>query len=53
MSFQKLLVQFDDYMKKIDLKARTEELKSLDATEKNLGEMKIILNDSKKIVTCI
>lgn len=50
MSLQKLLAQFDDYMKKIDHKAKNEDYKSVDATGKNLNDLKILLNDSNKIV---
>lgn len=50
MSLQKLLAQFDDYMRKIDQKAKNEDYKSVDATQKNLTDLKILLNDSIKIV---
>jgi hypothetical protein len=50
MSIQKLLAQFEDYMKKIDKKAKIEDYKRVEATERNLSDLKILLNDSGKIV---
>jgi len=50
MSIQKILPQFDDYMKKIDQRTRNEDYKRIDATEKNLSDLRILLSDSKKIV---
>jgi len=50
MSIQKLFSQFDDYMKKIDQRTRNEDYKSIESTEKNLSDLRILLGDSKKLV---
>jgi len=50
MSIQKLISQFEDYMKKIDQRTRNEDYKTVDATEKNISDLKILLSDSKRIV---
>ena len=50
MSIQKLFTQFDDYMKKIDQRTRNEDYKRIDATEKNLSDLRILMSDSKRIV---
>lgn len=50
MSIQKRLAQFDDYMKKIDQISRNEDYKRVDASEKNLIDLKTLLNDCKRIV---
>ncbi len=50
MSIQKYITQFDDYMKKIDQRTRNEDHKSIDSTKKNLSDLRIFLNDSKKLV---
>lgn len=47
---QKLFSQFEDYMKKIDQRTRNEDYKRIDATEKNLADLKILQCDSKRIV---
>ena len=46
----KLLSQFEDYMKKIDQRIKGEDYKLIDETEKNISNLKILINDSKKIV---
>ena len=53
MSIQKLFVQFDDYMKKIDQRTRNEDDKRIDATEKNLSDLRVLQSDSKRIVNFI
>lgn len=50
MSIQKQFSQFEDYMKKIDQRTRNEDYKRIDATEKNLSDLKTLLSDSKRIV---
>lgn len=53
MSIQKLLARFNDYIKKIDQKIKNEDYKTVEITEANLSDLKILLNDSKKIVNKI
>jgi hypothetical protein len=50
MSLQKLYVQFEDSIRKIDMKLKYEDFKNMDATSKNISDMKIILSASKKTV---
>ena len=50
---QKLFNQCDDYIRKIDQKARSEDYKRVEATEKNLSELKILLGDLKSTVILI
>ena len=50
MSLKKLFSDFEDYLPKIDMKIKYEDLKSLDATSKNLIDMKSLLSSMNKIV---
>ncbi len=50
MALQKSFLQFEDIIKKIDIKIRNEDFKDLDLTNKNLSDLKVLLTSSNKTV---
>lgn len=49
-SIQKSITQFEDYIKKIDQRIRTEDFKNLDMTERNLNDLKTLSASCTKTV---
>ena len=52
MSVKNLFTKFEEYLPKIDIKIKNEDFRSLDATSKNLVDLKSILSSMNKIVRC-
>jgi len=52
MSVKNLFTKFEEYLPKIDIKIKNEDFRSLDATSKNLVDLKSILSSMNKIVKC-
>jgi hypothetical protein len=50
MALQKLFHQFEDIIKKIDIKIRNEDFRDLDISNKNLNDLKTLLTSSSKTV---
>ena len=49
-NIQRLFNLFDDYIKKIDQRIRSEDLKNLDAAQKNINEAKTLVSSCSKLV---
>jgi hypothetical protein len=49
-NIQKLISQFEDYLKKIDQRIRGDDFKNLDLTQKNLNDAKTLKESCIKLV---
>ncbi len=53
VNIQRLFNQFEEYIKKIDQRIRSEDLKNLDAAQKNINEAKTLVTSCSKLVLII